>query len=128
MKRIWHYSTQPKETITQRIKELECEWDLERILETNAASAALTGLALAVVGSRSWLLLPATVMGFLLQHSMTRRSLPVQALRKFGVRTRREIEAEKYALKLLRGDFDAIRSVSEDTHRAIEALKLSRMN
>jgi hypothetical protein len=42
------------------------------------------------------------------------------------VRTRREIEAEKYALRMLRGDFDNLNSVSEETHRAIEALRLSR--
>ncbi|MGV3772945.1 MAG: hypothetical protein ACO1QB_08590, partial [Verrucomicrobiales bacterium] len=128
MKRIWFYSTQSKEVITRRIDQLDCEWDLERILETNAASAALTGLALGMFRSRGWLLIPACVMSFLLQHSMTRKSLPVQMLRKLGIRTRREIEAEKYALKLLRGDFDVIKTVSEDTHRAIEALKLTRMN
>ena len=41
-------------------------------------------------------------------------------------RTRREIEAEKNALRMLRGDFDKLESISEETHRAIEALRLSR--
>ena len=41
-------------------------------------------------------------------------------------RTRREIEAEKYAMRLLRGDFDSLKDVADETHRAIEALRLSR--
>jgi hypothetical protein len=47
-------------------------------------------------------------------------------VRAAGVRTRREIEAEKTALRMLRGDFDKLEGVSEETHRAIEALRLSR--
>ena len=43
-----------------------------------------------------------------------------------GYPTRREIESEKTALRMLRGDFDKLEAVSEETHRAIEALRLSR--
>jgi len=44
-----------------------------------------------------------------------------------GIRTRREIDAEKYALRMLRGDFEKLQAVSETSHRAIEAVRLSRL-
>jgi hypothetical protein len=127
MKRVWDFARKSPEEITIRIQALDREWDLERVLETGAAGAALTGVALSGLKSRFWLLLPAAVLASLLQHSLTRRSTAVRFVRGWGVRTRREIEAEKYALRMLRGDFEPLQAVSETNHRAIEALKLSRV-
>jgi len=126
MKRIWAHARKSREEITFLIEQLDREWDLERVLESNAAGLALGGLLLSAFSSRKWLLLPATVLGLLLQHSLTRKSAPVQLLRRLGVRTRREIEGEKYAMKLLRGDFDNLKDISDEAHRAIEALRMSR--
>jgi hypothetical protein len=126
MKRVWDYAKKSREEISIRITELDREWDLERVLETGAAGLSLSGVFLSIFKGRGWLLLPAGVLASLLQHSLTRRSLPVQLVRAAGVRTRREIEAEKTALRMLRGDFDKLETVSEETHRAIEALRLSR--
>lgn len=126
MKRVWEYARKSREEITKRIRELDSEWDLERVLETGAAGAALTGVVLSVK-SRFWLLLPAAVLASLLQHSLTRRSTAVRFVRGLGVRTRREIEAEKCALRMLRGDFEPLQAASETNHRAIEALRLSRV-
>lgn len=126
MKRVWDYAKKSRDEITARIAELDREWDLERVLETGAAGLSLTGVFLGITKGRRWLVLPAGVLASLLQHSLTRKSLPVQLLRAAGVRTRREIESEKYALRILRGDFDKLTTVSEETHRAIEALRLSR--
>jgi hypothetical protein len=126
IKRVWNYAKKSRDEISARITELDREWDLERVLETGAAGLSLGGVLLSVAKGRRWLILPATVLASLLQHSLTRRSLPVQLVRSLGVRTRREIESEKYALRILRGDFDKLTDVSEETHRAIEALRLSR--
>src|SRR3546814_10111950 len=49
--------------ITRRIRELEQEWDMERVLETNASSLALTTLALGVVKNRAFLLLTGGEIG-----------------------------------------------------------------
>ena len=38
--KVLYYSTQPREVISKRIQELEREWDIERVLEANAASVA----------------------------------------------------------------------------------------
>jgi hypothetical protein len=106
--KILYYSTQPKETISQRIQELEREWDIERVLETNASALALTGLLLGLTKSRKYLLLSATVLSFLLLHGVQGWCPPVPLLRKAGVRTRSEIDREKFALKVLRGDFQDV--------------------
>jgi hypothetical protein len=126
MKRVWQYAHKPPAALAARIQELDREWDLERILETGAGTLALTGVLMSGLKSRRWLLVSASILTLLLQHSLTRTSPLSDALRAFGVRTRREIDAEKYAMRMLRGDFDNLKSVSEETHRAIEALRLSR--
>jgi hypothetical protein len=115
--RIRFYATQPPEVITRRIEELEMEWDIERWLETNAAALALSGVLLSIFANRKWLLLTVGVLSFLLQHSVKGWCPPVPALRRLGIRTRREIDREKYALKILRGDFQSIAADPERLRR-----------
>jgi hypothetical protein len=99
------YSRADRSEIARRIEELDREWDIERVLETNAATLALTGTLLGMFAGRKWLLLPALVTGFLLQHAIQGWCPPLPLLRRLGVRTRTEIEKERYALKAMRGDF-----------------------
>ena len=96
--------------LSARIVELERESDVERVLEINASTLALSGLALGVFVNRKLLAIPAVVLGFLLQHGIQGWCPPIPVLRKLGLRTRQEIDAEKYALKAMRGDFDATQS------------------
>jgi hypothetical protein len=107
-KRIRFYAAQDKDTISERIEELDREWDIERILQMNAASLGLAGVVFGITLSRKWLVLPLIVSGFLLRHAIQGWCPPVPLLRRNGVRTRMEIEQERYALKILRGDFDNI--------------------
>jgi hypothetical protein len=99
------YATQPESAITQRIQELDREWDMERVLETNASALALSGAVMGVLSHKKWFLLTVGVMGFLMQHAIQGWCPPVPAFRKLGIRTRAEIDKEKYGLKALRGDF-----------------------
>lgn len=99
------YSTQTLETIDLRLRKLDREWDVERVLETNASSLALSGVVLGLLSSRKWLLLTGGVLGFLLQHATQGWCPPLAVLRRRGVRTRREIDIERNALKALRGDY-----------------------
>lgn len=78
---------------------------MERWLETNASALAFTGTVLGLALSRKWLALPLIVTGFLFQHAVQGWCPPLPVLREMGVRTRGEIDREKYALKILRGDF-----------------------
>ncbi len=106
--RIRFFATQTKETISERIAELDREWDIERTLEVNASSIILGSVVLGAAVSRKWLLLPVVVSGFLLQHAVQGWCPPLPIFRRRGVRTRSEIEQERCALKVLRGDFDSV--------------------
>jgi hypothetical protein len=104
-RRLRFYATQDERSISERIEELDREWDIERLLEANAASISLVGVFLGATTSRKWFVLPLVVSGFLLQHAIQGWCPPLPIFRRLGVRTRLEIEQERYALKLLRGDF-----------------------
>jgi hypothetical protein len=104
--RVAELSSGPQEQIAGRIAELDREWDVERLLEANAAGLTLLSLTLARWHSPRWLLLSATVPAFLLQHALQGWCPPIEIFRRIGVRTRREIDAERVALKALRGDFE----------------------
>ncbi len=114
---VHHHARHPHQ-IPRRLRELDEEWDVERVLEANAATLALGGTLLAAAHDRRWLALPAVVTGFLLQHAVQGWCPPLPVLRRLGIRTRREIEAERTALKALRGDFAEVEAGSADSHRA----------
>ena len=105
--RIAYYESHPKQ-IPERLDELDREWDTERMLEANAATLVVIGTVLGATVSRKWLLLPGVVGGFLLQHGVQGWCPPLPVLRRLGVRTPQEIEAERYALKSIRGDFRSV--------------------
>ncbi len=117
--RVRNYSQLSPNDITRRIEELDCEWDMERTLETNASVLGFTGLVLGLTHSKKWLAVPGIVLSFLFQHAVQGWCPPVPVFRRLGVRTRREIDREKYALKVLRGDLD----IKKELPRAESALK-----
>jgi hypothetical protein len=98
---IRRYANSSEEVIHRRIEELDQEWDIERTLEVNASTLALSGLLLGVTVNRKWLALPGVVLSFLLQHGLQGWCPPLPILRKMGIRTRGEIDREKYELKAL---------------------------
>jgi hypothetical protein len=87
------------EAIGRRLDALDHEWDIERAIEANAATIAIAGLALGALVDRRFLLLPAAVCVFLLQHALQGWCPPVPVLRRLGFRTEREILEERLALK-----------------------------
>lgn len=91
-----------------RLQELDREWDIERVLQANASTLVMLGVGLGYAVDRRFLLLPAAVFGFFAQHALQGWCPPIPVLRRLGVRTMREIERERYAVKALRGDFDAV--------------------
>ena len=106
--RLFRDAALADDEISRRIDALDHEWDIERYLEVVAPALALTGVILGVRGSRKWLALTGTVLTFLVQHAVRGWCPPLEILRRGGVRTRREIEEERYALKALRGDFSGL--------------------
>lgn len=106
--RIAHYRHANSRDINARLAELEQEWDIERVLETNASTLIFCGSLLTATVNRRWAFLPLVVSGFLLQHAVQGWCPPLPILRRLGVRTMREIDEERFALKALRGDFQDI--------------------
>lgn len=112
LQRIERYGAADKATLTRRIAELDREWDTERVLEANASMLAFIGVVCGAVIHPYWLLLPGVVLSFLFLHAVQGWCPPLPLIRRLGVRTRSEIDAEKYALKVLRGDFFGVTSAS----------------
>ncbi|MBC5994372.1 hypothetical protein [Pontibacter cellulosilyticus] len=108
LENIERYGYDGPDTIDQRLKELEKEWDIERVLEVNASTLALSGIILGATKDKRWFILPGIVTSFLLQHGLQGWCPPLPILRKLGFRTRKEIEEERVSLKALRGDFNRV--------------------
>jgi hypothetical protein len=107
--RVRFFAAHP-DRITQRLEELDEEWDIERAIEANASALAFTGVVLGATADRRWLILPALVTAFLFQHAIQGWCPPVPVLRRLGFRTVHEIEQERHALKAIRGDFQSART------------------
>ncbi len=102
--RISFYAAHPDQ-ISQRLWELDNEWDIDRMLSAGISGLGLLGILLGTVRAKRWFLLPAVLGGLGLQYTLQGWSPIVSVLRQMGVRTRTEVEEERYALKVLRGDF-----------------------
>jgi len=125
--RVRFFADHP-ERIGRRLRALDEEWDIERVLQANAASLTVLGTVFGILRSRRWLMLPALVGGFLLQHALEGWCPPIPILRRLGYRTAREIEEERVALKALRGDFGPIGPASgEHDTKASHALQAARL-
>lgn len=119
------FHSDSKEQITRRLKELDHEWDIERMLGLNSSALSLMGLALGFLKNRRWFLLPLTVQSFYMQHAIQGWCPPLPLLRRMGFRTLDEINQERMALKALRGDFKTVSESSTEhdrVDRATEAL------
>ena len=73
---IARYAGAGKQAIERRLAELDREWDIERALEANAATAVLVGVTLGTAVDRRFLFLPAVVAGFLVMAGPSRSRLP----------------------------------------------------
>ncbi len=113
--RVMYAAGRGEAAISRQIDELDGEWDIERWLETNASVLAFTGTLLGLFVNRKFFAIPCLVLPFLFQHAVQGWCPPVPILRRKGVRTRREIDTEKVALKALRGDFENVRGVDGDS-------------
>lgn len=107
--------------LVRRLREIEEEWDIERVLETNAASVILSGLLLGRLVHRRFYVMPAVVAAFLLQHAVQGWCPPVPFLRRMGVRTQREIDNERVVLLARLGALNEMKNEApEDALRTLE--------
>lgn len=117
VRRLKFYKNCCRKTLTQRIDELDREWDTERVLETNAASIVFLSSIMGYKKTKcSCFLMTGMVGAFLLQHALQGWCPPLPFIRKVGIRTGEEIFNEKNVIKRIRGDF------LHDTKDAVEML------
>ncbi|HSU54737.1 MAG TPA: hypothetical protein VLT36_11815 [Candidatus Dormibacteraeota bacterium] len=113
--RVAYYASRP-EQIERRLRELDDEWDIERVIELEVAGTVFTGFFLGITLSKKWFLLPAIASAMLLLHSARGTYPLLPLLRRLGFRSANEIARERYALKAVRGDFEGV-SESEEQKR-----------
>src|SRR5690606_11639418 len=89
------------------------KWDIERTLEINAGILGLAGAILALTVDKKWAILPAVVTTFLIQHAVQGWCPPLPLFRMMGIKSRPELDREKYALKAMRNDFKNVHDASE---------------
>lgn len=121
--RVTRIAAMGTQAIADRLAELDHEWDTERTLEANAATAVLVGVTLGAAVDKKFFILPAVVAGFLLQHAIQGWCPPLPIFRRNGVRTQSEIEQERYALKAIRGDFQTVKDgAANEASDALQAV------
>ena len=110
--------------IGERLAELESEWTAGRATKASAGVVIVAGLALTLLTMNLyWLILPIVGGAVLMQYLIGRQSLIGELFRAFGLRSGGEIDQEKMALRVLRGDFASLPTV----HTIADHDALSRM-
>ncbi|MFY9310892.1 MAG: hypothetical protein WAQ28_17730 [Bacteroidia bacterium] len=118
---IRNYAGKSAAEISERIKQLDKEWDIERVLDLNMSALALCGITLSLVFNPYSIVLPILLLLFFIWHAFQGWCPPIPILRYFKIRTRPEIDREKYALKAMRGDFKDVFNEEEFALRAFKA-------
>ncbi len=105
---VRYYGALGEAGITARIEALEREWDGETFIRTALTATGLTGMVMGLAGSRFWRVLAWLSLPALFAVSRGKWASEKPLLRFLGLRSRLEIQEEKYALKALRGDFKSV--------------------
>ena len=120
---IRNFEDKNPEEISQRIKQLDKEWDIERVLALNMSALAICGITSSLIFNIYSIILPILLLLFFIWHAFQGWCPPIPILRYFKVRTRPEIDREKYALKALRGDFEGLSNAEDAANWAFESTK-----
>lgn len=93
-----HYANETEAVIKERIEALDNEWDMDRMLQLNASVFSIAGIALGARVHKNWFILPGVIAGFLALHAVKGWCPPVPLFKAMGVRSRKDIDKEKYGL------------------------------
>lgn len=105
LQRLRFYKNCGRKTLTQRINELNREWNIERVIETNAALAVLISSFFGYKKRKHCCFFMTGIVGFfLLQHALHGWCPSLPIMRYIGIRTDEEIYNEKSIIKRIRGD------------------------
>ena len=83
---------------TVRLRQLDQEIDLEHALQLSAAALGFIGAVLAIAVHRTFVLLPLLAFALLGQYAIQGWCPPVPLLIRLGLRSRSDIDRERYAL------------------------------
>lgn len=108
------------DALTERINQLDREWDTERVLEANAAAIIFVGSVIGWLTSPYWFILTGIISFFLFEHAIQGWCPPLPLIRRLGVRTQAEIQVEKMTVKFMRGDFN---NIEKDPDKIINGIK-----
>lgn len=109
---IAHHADGGHAAIERRLRELDSEWNIERMIETEAPTMIGLGIALGALVNRKWFAVSAMAASMVIVHSIQGWYPLLPLFRRLGVRTQQEIEQERMALKALRGDHNAYQADS----------------
>lgn len=115
-------------SVGERIRALRREWDVERVIETEAPLAILTGIALGALLDRRLTAVSGLAAAMLLLHNLQGWYPLLPVLRRAGTRTEREIAEELYALKQHRGDFDELKGLRDPGQMARAAYRCAALS
>lgn len=104
---VSRYIDADPQAINQRLRELDSEWNIERTIEAEAPTMIGLGIALGALSNRKWFAVSAMAASMVILHSLQGWYPLLPIFRRMGIRTQQEIEQERMALKVLRGDHDA---------------------
>lgn len=99
--------------IEDRLAELDREWTAGRATKALIGILIVVGFGLTALSNPWWLILPAVGGVFLLQYLYSRTSWLGLMFREMGFRTGSEVDQEKMALRVLRGDFRHLPTVHD---------------
>jgi hypothetical protein len=111
--RLADYAVKGVDAINDRLCEIEGEWTAGRMVKATTGLAIVVGFALTAMLDPIWMLLPAIAGAFLLQYLFFRQSPLTDIFHGLGFRSGHDIDAERLALRTLRGDFRHLPTVAE---------------
>lgn len=129
---VRYYTSLGPEAVADRLRELDAEWGLERALTAGLAGVSAFGLVMGFFGSRTLRLLTWIATPLLFAYSIGKWAPSAELTDRRGLRTRKEIEEERYALKAWRGDFQGLGEGGDEASagyvrkadRVLDAVKL----
>ena len=116
-RRIEDLATKSDAEQNAHLDRLDQAWSVDRAALAVVAGVAAGSCLLAIRRPRL-LWLAAASCASLLETAVSGAGLPVTLLRRMGLRTRREIECERCALKALRGDFEMVTAAKSPVAQA----------
>lgn len=113
--RIARIAEQGPEAVARRLDELNAEWTVGRWVKVVSGLLLLAGVALTSTVNPWWVggILVAVAGATLVQYLFFRRGWLGQVFAAFGVRSGNVIEDERIALRVLRGDFRFLPTITQ---------------